>query len=181
MGSIMSLSHAILASLCDCSSSGYDLAKQFDGSVGFFWKATHQQIYRELRKLEKLNWIKAEEIAQEGRPDKKVFSITDLGKQNLQEWIAQPTGMSPAKEEILVKLFAGYLVPKGTMIQALQQQRQQHSERLVTYHDIEEKYFQDISNCSVPEKYQYLTLRRGLRLEEDWIAWCDEAINFLSN
>ena len=176
----MSLSHAILVSLCDSSSSGYDLAKQFDGSVGFFWKATHQQIYRELRKLEELGWIKAEEIAQEGRPDKKVFSITDLGKQSLQEWIAQPTEMSPCKEEILVKLFAGYLVPKETMIQALERQRQQHSQRLVTYQDIQAKYFQDISNCPVTKKYQYLTLRRGLRFEEDWIAWCDEAISFLS-
>lgn len=176
----MSLSHAILASLCDSSSSGYDLAKQFDGSVGFFWKATHQQIYRELRKLEKLDWIKAEEIAQEGRPDKKVFSITELGKKNLQHWIAKPTEMSPAKEEILVKLFAGYLVPKETMIQALQHQRHQHSERLLTYQNIQAKYFQNISDCSVPQKYQYLTLRRGLRLEEDWIAWCDEAISLLN-
>ena len=177
----MSLSHAILASLCDSSSSGYDLAKQFDGSVGFFWKATHQQIYRELRKLEQSSWIKAEEIAQEGRPDKKVFSITDLGKQNLQDWIAQPTGISPAKEEILVKLFAGYLVPKTMMIQTLREQRQHHWERLLTYQEIEAECFQDIDNCQLSEKYQYLTLRRGLRCEEDWIAWCDEAINFLSN
>ena len=177
----MSLSNAILASLCDSSSSGYDLAKQFDGSVGFFWKATHQQIYRELRKLEKLDLIKAEEIAQEGRPDKKVFSITDSGKQRLQEWISQATEMSPCKEEILVKLFAGYLVPKETMIQALQHQRQQHSERLVTYQDIEAEIFQNISNCPTPQKYQYLTLRRGLRLEEDWITWCDEAISFLND
>ncbi len=176
----MSLSHAILASLCDSSSSGYDLAKRFDGSVGFFWKATHQQIYRELRKLEELDWIEAKEIAQEGRPDKKVFSITNLGKQSLQEWIVQPTGMSALKEEILVKLFAGYLVPKETMIQVLQNQRQQHSERLVTYQDIEAKYFQDVSNCPVPEKYQYLTLLRGLKYEENWIAWCDEAISFLN-
>ena len=177
----MSLSHAILASLSDSSSSGYDLAKQFDGSVGFFWKATHQQIYRELRKLEQSNWIKAEEIAQEGRPDKKVFSITDLGKQTLQDWIAQPTGISPAKEEILVKLFAGYLVPKEMMIQILREQRQHHSERLLTYQEIETKYFQDIDNCQLPQKYQYLTLRKGLRCEEDWIAWCDEAISFLGN
>ena len=180
MGGIMSLSHAILVSLCNSSSSGYDLAKQFDGSVGFFWKATHQQIYRELRKLEERCWIKAEEITQQGRPDKKVFSITDLGKQSLQEWITQPTEMSPVKEEFLVKLFAGYLVPKEIMIRELQRQRQQHSERLLIYQDIQAKYFQDISNCPVTDKYQYLTLRRGLKFEEDWIAWCDEAISLLS-
>jgi hypothetical protein len=33
----MALSHAILAVLANWACSGYDLAKQFDGSVGFFW------------------------------------------------------------------------------------------------------------------------------------------------
>ena len=44
----MSLAHAILVSLVCEPKSGYDLAKQFDGTVGFFWQATHQQIYRDL-------------------------------------------------------------------------------------------------------------------------------------
>jgi DNA-binding PadR family transcriptional regulator len=64
----MSLAHAILVSLVDCPSSGYDLAKKFDGSVGFFWQATHQQIYRELHRLQDKGWIDAEVIAQESRP-----------------------------------------------------------------------------------------------------------------
>jgi DNA-binding PadR family transcriptional regulator len=48
----MSLSHAILATLSNGCYSGYDISKQFAGSVGFFWYATQQQIYRELGKLE---------------------------------------------------------------------------------------------------------------------------------
>ncbi|MCX7595443.1 MAG: PadR family transcriptional regulator, partial [Fischerella sp.] len=84
----MALAHAILASLIGRPCSGYDLAKQFDGSVGFFWQATHQQIYRELSKLETQGWITSEIISQEGRPDKKLYSVTELGKQQLKEWIA---------------------------------------------------------------------------------------------
>ena len=44
----MALAHAILATLMDCPCSGYDLRKRFEGSVGFFWQASFQQIYREL-------------------------------------------------------------------------------------------------------------------------------------
>ena len=44
----MSLAHAVLTSLIEKSSSGYDLARRFDKSIGYFWHATHQQIYREL-------------------------------------------------------------------------------------------------------------------------------------
>jgi len=39
----MALAHAILSALTECPCSGYDLTKQFDGSLGFFWKASYQQ------------------------------------------------------------------------------------------------------------------------------------------
>ena len=49
----MSLAHALLTSLLEQPSSGYDLARRFDKSIGHFWQATHQQIYRELGRMEK--------------------------------------------------------------------------------------------------------------------------------
>ncbi|MGA7054394.1 MAG: PadR family transcriptional regulator, partial [Mycobacterium sp.] len=42
----MALPHAILVSLCERDGSGYELARRFDRSIGYFWAATHQQIYR---------------------------------------------------------------------------------------------------------------------------------------
>ena len=48
----MALSHAIMTALLEDDLSGYELAKRFDTSLGFFWRASHQQIYQELRKLE---------------------------------------------------------------------------------------------------------------------------------
>lgn len=176
----MSLSYAILASLTETDCSGYDLAKRFDASVGFFWSATHQQIYKELRKLEESGWIAGSSVAQEGRPDKKVFSITDVGRENLRNWIGKTAEMSANKEEILVKIFAGHLVPKPIIIEQLQEQKRLHQERLEVYRTIENSYFQNLSNSSDAIKFQYLTLLRGIRMEEDWLSWCDEAMNFLN-
>ena len=45
----MALTHAILVALSEQSGSGYELARRFDRSIGYFWSATHQQIYRTLR------------------------------------------------------------------------------------------------------------------------------------
>jgi DNA-binding PadR family transcriptional regulator len=53
----MSLAHAVLTSLLEKASSGYDLARRFDKSIGYFWHATHQQIYRELARMEAAGWI----------------------------------------------------------------------------------------------------------------------------
>jgi DNA-binding PadR family transcriptional regulator len=175
----MAIAHAILVSLIDCPASGYDLAKKFEASVGFFWKATHQQIYRELTKLEDQRWISAEVISQENRPDKKLYSVTELGKQQLIEWMTQKSEPAAIKDDLLVKIFAGYLVPEPTIIEELEHHRKLHEEKLRIYQDIEQRYFQNPQALPQEAKFHYLTLRKGIGYENDWIAWCDEAIELL--
>ena len=176
----MSLAHAILASLIDKSCSGYDLAKQFDGSVGFFWQASHQQIYRELSKLNKLGWITSEVIIQEGRPDKKIYSVTPEGTVQLKQWIAQTSEPAAIKDDLLVKMFSGYIVSEQVILQELEHHRQAHIEKLSTYRDLEQKYFQNLQQLTQAAKFQYLTLRKGIRYEADWVEWCNEAIKILN-
>lgn len=175
----MAIAHAILVSLIEHPASGYDLAKQFEGSVGFFWKATHQQIYRELTKLEEQGWISAEVISQDNRPDKKLFSVTELGKQQLVEWMAQASEPAPIKDDLLVKIFAGYIAPKQVILDELERHRQLHAQRLEIYRDLQQQYFQNPQALSQRSKFQYLTLRKGIGYESDWITWCEEAIELL--
>lgn len=175
----MSLSYAILAVLAETSCSGYDLAKQFDGSVGYFWAASHQQIYRELAKLEQKNWIKAEAIVQEGRPNKKLFSLTPQGRQEMIDWIQQPCKISHKKEEMLVKLFAGNLVEPQVLIDELRRYQHLHRQQLGIYQQIEAEYFSQLEKLSLAAKCQYLTLRQGIRYEQDVIGWSEESIALL--
>ncbi|BAZ08545.1 PadR-like family transcriptional regulator [Calothrix sp. NIES-4071] len=175
----MTIAHAILAALVDSACSGYDLSKKFAGSVGFFWHATQQQIYRELSKLEEQGYIIAEIVRQEGRPDKKVFSVTETGKDYLRKWILEPSEVSPMKDELLVKLFAASVVPKNKIIKELENHRAQHKDILKTYLAIEGKYFVDPQSLSLAEKYRYLTLQQGIRYETEWLKWCEDTIKFL--
>ncbi len=175
----MALAQAILASLVDRPCSGYDLAKQFDGSVGFFWKASHQQIYRELSKLEEQAWITSETIPQESRPDKKLYSVTELGKQQLKAWIAQESVPTPIKDDLLVKIFAGYIDPHQTILE-LERHRKAHLKRLSAYRELEQQYFQNPQELALQAKFRYLALRNGIHYETDWLAWYDEAIQLLS-
>lgn len=172
----MALAHAILVSLLDCPCSGYDLAKRFDRSVGFFWDASHQQIYRELARLEADGYLTAEKIDQEGRPNKKIYEVTSQGSQFLQTWIAQPAEISPIKDDLLVKLFGGYVVPGSVLLEELEQHFQQHQARLEEYRAIQTTFLERSSTLSLKAEYQYLTLLNGLRYEEGWLAWCEEAI-----
>jgi DNA-binding PadR family transcriptional regulator len=169
----------LLAALCDRPCSGYDLAKQFQGSVGYFWSATHQQIYRELHKLEDLGWISATAVSQDGRPDKKVFSVTPLGCDRLRQWISTPHDLPVTKDEILVKVFAGYLVPSSVLVGQLRHCQQQHQARLEVYQDIEAQFFQHLPPEPNHRHFAYLTLKRGISFTQEWIRWCEETIVWL--
>ena len=65
----MAIEHAILVSLSWSSRApGYELARRFDRSIGYFWTATHQQIYRVLKRfMEADGWVEVREVAQQKR------------------------------------------------------------------------------------------------------------------
>lgn len=81
----MSLAHVLLTSLIEKPSTGIELARRFDRSMGFFWNATHQQIYRELSAMQSKGWIST--IEDDGATSrKKPIKQNSLDVQNL------PTG-----------------------------------------------------------------------------------------
>lgn len=175
----MALAHAIMATLVHLPCSGYDLAKHFEEFVSCYWNASQQQIYRELAKLEEQGWVSYETIPQEGRPNKKLYYLTAIGQQQLKEWIAQPSEPTAIREDLLVKIRGGYLVPKSVIRQELERRRQIHLDKLSHYRNTEQQQFQNSQDLPWEEQFHYLTLRRGIRYEADWVAWCDEALELL--
>ena len=176
----MALAHTILAALGDESYSGYDLWKKFSTSIRCYWQASQQQIYRELGKLEKEGAIASEIIPQTGRPDKKLYRITEKGIEILKEWLLDPAEPMAIREELLVKVIAAKLLPKSVILSELKRRSQVHAQQLSAYKEIEQTKFPDLDQLSYEDKCYYMTLRRGIRYESEWIAWCEEAIALLS-
>ena len=176
----MALAHTILATLGDEAYSGYDLWKKFSQSIKCYWQASQQQIYRELGKLEKEGAIVSEIIPQEGRPDKKLYRITEKGIEILKNWLVEPAEPMAIREELLVKVIAAKLLPKSVILQEIKRRSQVHAQQLSHYKEIAQEKFPDLARLSYEQKCSYLTLRRGIRYETSWIAWCEEAIALLS-
>ncbi len=175
----MALAHTILAVLSQAPGSGYDISKRFGEDVGCYWNASQQQIYRELAKMEKAHWVEFETIPQDGKPDKKIYHVTEAGQQELAQWFAEPTEPTPIREDLLVKVMAAAQMPKELLVKELHHRRQVHQTKLQDYRE-KEANLQAIASPSIDEQFIYLTLRRGIRYEEDWIAWCDEVLEFLA-
>lgn len=185
----MALPHAILVSLCEQAGSGYELAHRFDRSIGYFWSATHQQIYRTLRAMENDGWVHAATVAQRGRPDKKVYTVSENGRTELARWIAEPLSLNrPGRgsalsdnstREVAVKLRGaeyGDIAALCTQITALRAER---ADSLDTYRGLEKRAFDDPSALRGAALHQYLVLRGGIRAEQSAIDWLDEVIQTL--
>jgi DNA-binding PadR family transcriptional regulator len=174
----VALPHAILVSLCEQSGSGYELARRFDRSIGYFWSATHQQIYRTLRVMEDDGWVTAEAVVQRGRPDKKVYTVSAAGRVELARWIAAPLGRGSINE-LAVKLRGaayGDSAALGLQISALRAERAQ---LLDTYWGFEKAQFPDPTALDGSALHQYLVLRGGIRAEQSTIDWLDEVASAL--
>ena len=82
----MSLKHGLLGLLDYFPMTGYDLNKAFKDSLAFFWQAQTSQIYRELNTMESLGWVSFDVIIQTDKPNKKLYTLTPLGKEELERW-----------------------------------------------------------------------------------------------
>jgi DNA-binding PadR family transcriptional regulator len=110
----MSLRFTILGFLSIRPLTGYDLKRYFDASVRHFWSADQAAIYRTLGELAGDGLVEHERIAQQTRPDRKVYHATPAGLAALDAWLATPAPPVARREPLLVKLFfTGRLAPSA--------------------------------------------------------------------
>ncbi|EPO2496163.1 PadR family transcriptional regulator [Vibrio cholerae] len=100
--SLSNLPLIIMAEISQKPLTGYDLSKLI---LDKGWKASHQQIYRELAKLEANRFASCQYIPQVGKPDKKVYSLTPFGRAELvKSYDAEPS-CTRVQDEALAHLF----------------------------------------------------------------------------
>ncbi|GAA4043303.1 PadR family transcriptional regulator [Parerythrobacter jejuensis] len=173
----MSLQFAILVALSDGPMSGYDIAKQFDESVGFFWRARHSQIYRELGKLKGKGWATSEEIEQTGKPNRIVFEIAPAGREALLEWSRQPSEVQELKDDFLVQLYALDHVDLDGLRANILSRQERHRDHLAQY---QAKYRVLEGSTELVDVGRRLALEVAVIWEREWSEWCGRALDQLA-
>ena len=84
--------------------SGWDLQKQAATSVAYFWPFGRSQVYAALPRLDAAGLIEGRDVPQQGRPDKRVHSITALGRRQLDHWLRSDRD-DPVRDTFLLKIF----------------------------------------------------------------------------
>ncbi len=172
----MALEHAILVSLAEKTASGYDLARRFDASIGHFWKASHQQIYKVLGRMESDKWVESHLVAQDNRPDKKVYSITGEGRDELMRWSSVPTPIEPLRSEFAVKLRGTQFGDRDAVLADVRVRRAAHEAQIAYYEASAQRHYPDPASLREDELGAYLVLRGGILAEQTGMTWCDEIL-----
>ena len=179
-GRLVALADAILACLTEHPMTGYELAKTFDSSIGFFWKTDHQQIYRELSRLRDRGHIQGREVVQSGKPNKLVYTLTSEGRAAFRHWAARPSTPASIKDDLLVRLYALDSVDIAPLRTDLMARLEHHRDRYERFERILKKRFPQ-GTASPADLGKLLSLRLGLRHERVVTEWCEEAITALSD
>jgi DNA-binding PadR family transcriptional regulator len=180
MAAIMALGEAILVCLTERPMTGYELAKAFDRSVGFFWRASHQQIYRELQQLHDGELVHSRGVIQVGRPNKTVYSITRNGLTHVRLWSRELGDRPPVRDNMLLKLYALDAIDREALANEIATRLTKHRARLALYEQfMAERYSKP--RLTVRETGRLLGLKVGLMTERGYVAWCEEALATLAS
>ncbi|WP_172381706.1 PadR family transcriptional regulator [Streptomyces sp. MNP-20] len=180
----MALRHAVLAALLDGEFSGYQLAKGFDIGVANFWHALPQQLYAELSRLEGEGLVAGREVVQEGRPNKRLFTVTDAGVAELERFAADTAKPSFIRDDLLVKVQAVDGVDATPVIAQLRERARVAEAKTEVLSallrrlrgDLDEEEFLRTGRRIGP----YLTCQRGLAFERETRAWCERSADLLA-
>ena len=170
----MALEHALLVSLSERPASGLDLTRRFDRSIGFFWSATHQQIYRVLARMEADGWVRSEVVPQTGRPDKKVYAVAPAGAAELARWLAEPAPAEAFRSEVAVRLRGASYGDRSAVLAQVDELIADHRTRLAHYQAMAARDFPEPDRLTGHELDVYLVLRGGIRLERFLVDWLTE-------
>ncbi len=174
----MALEHALLVSLSERPAAGLELTRRFERSIGFFWAATHQQIYRTLARMESDGWVSSEVVVQRGRPDKKVYAVSPTGRAALSAWLTTPGPQANPRSDLSVKMRgASFADDRESVLDVVRADLADHRTRLGYYQQLEKRDYPTPETLEGLELDQHLVLRGGIRLEEFWVSWLEEYLH----
>lgn len=179
----MSLKHGLLGILNYSDMTGYELAKTFKDSLSFFWQAQTSQIYRELNKMEEQGFLNSRIEIQSDKPNKRIYSITDSGKAELQNWLEMdmPDEMTPTRSEALLRLFFSSERTTEDNIRALQHIVEVYQHQLLELEKAAESIndYKAIAHSDKDMLYWNLTADFGREYSSMCLRWAENCIRRL--
>ena len=165
--------YAVLGLLNTAPMTGYQMRKAYESSLGHFWSESYSHLYAILKVLEVDGLATSTVAPGHGRPDRRVYDITDAGREALRDWLASPADEPHERVEVLLKVFHGGAVGPAVTAEHIQICRAQHEASLARYSLYTGELRAHLAD-DPNHPYVLLTLRCGQAISTAMVAWCDE-------
>jgi PadR family transcriptional regulator, regulatory protein AphA len=144
--------------------SGYDLLKLAQQAIAQVWSPARSALFAVLPRLERAGLASGRTVTQSARPDKRVYAVTDAGRESLHAWLE--TVEPGARDTVFLKLFVGGLTTPDVLIAHVDQFVADTSERLEELRSIEP------TNTGRGHDWHHRhLLRLGIEQAEGELAW----------
>jgi DNA-binding PadR family transcriptional regulator len=171
---ISTLGYALLGLLGLEPLSGYDLSRQLQRPISYFWTAQRSHIYPELGRLEERGLVTHERVEQLDRPDKKVYSSTRAGREEVRRWVCQAPEEYPSRDALVLRAYFLSLADPHEAIRLFREEERRHSDQLALYQARLDYAIAEGDNRSLEGRWfgNFLALKRGVGYEREYAEWC---------
>lgn len=173
--------YAILGLLSLKPMSGYDMKKYVDESIGHFWQENYGYIYPTLSKLQKEKMVSCKTIRQQGKPNRRLYSLTSRGKSELRKWLKEPVDQIPVRNELLLKMSFAKNISTDALMGIVEQYIDDQKRKLKEYRFIQAQIEREIeSTGNDAELFNWLHIVRfGTSVVPSRIRWGKEVLRDL--
>jgi PadR family transcriptional regulator AphA len=170
----MSLKYAILGLLSVKPQTGYEIKANFNQSIRYIWNSDQSQIYRTLAEIADEGLATSKTVQQEGKPNKKIYELTEEGSDELREWLASPLQPKGQRNEELLQVFFSGLLSDEEILQKLKRVREGVMRAMsgLSSMEAESELFNPENKTPKMRFFFEITLelgRRSMQLNLDWI------------
>lgn len=178
----LTMDNIILGLLLMCNRTIYQLRERIDKGINLMYSSSMGSIQAAIRKLLNCGFISYEEIVDNGKY-KKVYCITESGRQHFFEWINAPIEeQSPKSPELAKVYFMGFSDKKNREISI-----QQHLIFLNEKYNVLSAICEEAENIKISEEnkdilnYQFVSALYGKELIKFNIDWFESLLRKMRN
>jgi DNA-binding PadR family transcriptional regulator len=172
----MSLREAMLGLLDDGPMTGYEIKQFFRKVIHHFWSVSDGQLYPTLKKMHESGLISLKVVQQKGTANKHVYSITDKGREQFNEWLREPvTKFEELKEPFVLKVFFFGKLSREEILGHLHAQQELHTRILEEIRGLRDTYEESVS------PYQRLIGYAGILYVEVRLLWLARMIDLVQH
>ncbi|MFJ4470387.1 PadR family transcriptional regulator [Streptomyces sp. NPDC089424] len=163
----------LLALLARGPAHGYELKQDLEQLLGAAYPQPNiGQIYVTLARLEKSGLIEGEEIEQSNRPNKKIYHLTDAGREALHAWYEETADEPRVRDEFFMKLALAPQTGLADQIALINKQRRQYLNTMRSLSKLAATENRDNRVAQLLIEGAMLHLQADL----DWLERCQEEL-----